>query len=375
MANVPPAQPLFEAARQLELSKIPLFFGDPAKDHFTPETWLSRLEQARAIGNWNAANTAIYMNMSFREKAIEWRDGIKGMGVNTDDFDALRTAFLRFYNPGATIRSCVANLDLKQGASESVRDFGPRVARVIHDIKQSAQAYVFPARAQLFAAPIVGLQGYDALADNVVNEAHMAVVNIGQQRLSDLFSIHIFIAGLKPYLRDKCITRVFNTYYEAYTHATSLEHNMSDPKKSAHVFNLEETDPQSDSDETDEQIEAQVNRLQARLLNRRSGNNRRGRGNRTNRSGPRRDLSNYTCHYCNIRGHLQADCRKRKAAGAPMVSQNHSVKSVHNTEGTPSVAGAPTSETMAPTAPAIVYNPYATDPALNNIYNPHLNFY
>jgi hypothetical protein len=122
-----PVQPvgLFEAQRQLELSKIPLFFGEKAKDHFTPETWMTRLEQARAIGAWNDANTAIYMNMSFRDSAIKWRDGLRNMGINTDDWPTLRAAFLRFYAPGATIRSCVANLDLKQGANETVLDFGP----------------------------------------------------------------------------------------------------------------------------------------------------------------------------------------------------------------------------------------------------------
>jgi len=139
-APQPPPQPgalMFEAARQLEISKIPLWFGDPAKDHFTAETWLDRLEQARVIGAWNDQNTAIYMNMSFRENAIKWRDALRDMGVNTDDWAALRAAFLRFYAPAATIRSCVANLDLKQGANESVRDYGPRVARVLHDIRQT----------------------------------------------------------------------------------------------------------------------------------------------------------------------------------------------------------------------------------------------
>lgn len=359
-APPPPQQNLFEAARQLEMSKIPLFFGDPTKDHFTPETWLFRLEQARVVGQWNDDNTAIYMNMSFRENAIKWRDGVHDMGVNTNNWNELRAAFLRFYAPGATIRSCVANLDLKQGATESVRDFGPRVARVIHDIKQLAPPYAFPD--PLFAAPIVGLAGYNDLADDVRQNAHQALVRIGEQRISDLISIHIFVAGLKPFLRDKCITRVFNTYYEAYTHATTLEHNMTDPKKSAHVNNVEED---STSDAEIDELEVEINRLRSKINQKQKRNQPRPAG--------RKNYSAYVCRYCNIKGHIQSECRKRIAAGAPMVPHTPKPKSVNETEQQPSTAPPP--QPAAPAAPLQPFNPFAYDPTVNNLYNPHLNMY
>jgi hypothetical protein len=383
MAAAAPAQAqqgLFEAARQLELSKIPLFFGDPAKDHFTPETWLYRLEQARQIGAWNDANTAIYMNMSFRENAIKWRDGLHDMGINTNDWPTLRAAFMRFYAPGATIRSCVANLDLKQGSAESVRDYGPRVSRVIHDIRQTIAPYAFPN--ELFPAVINGLQGYGALAANDLEAAHINIVRIGEQRVADLISIHIFVAGLKPYLRDKCVTRVFNTYYDAYTHATTLEHNMSDPKKAAHVSHVEGDAETSDADV--EELEAQVNRLKARIRSRQNRNTQRPRNNTNNSgTGTRRDYSAYTCRYCNIKGHIQSVCRKRLAAGAPMVdAQGKRMQTVHETTGTdqqqqqqsqpPQTAGA---AAVSAAAQSFV-NPFDPNASLNSIFaNHHLNYY
>jgi hypothetical protein len=380
-AAQPPAQGLFEAARQLELSKIPLFFGEPSKDHFTPETWLYRLEQARVIGNWNDANTAIYMNMSFRENAIKWRDGLHDMGVNTNDWATLRAAFLRFYAPGATIRSCVANIDIKQGVSESVRDYGPRVARVIHDIRQTVAAYQFPD--PLFAPAITGLQGYDALAPDAIQQAHRQIVQIGEQRVADLISIHIFVAGLKPYLRDKCVTRVFNTYYEAYTHATSLEHNMSDPKRAAHVSEVDGVDPPSDT-EVDE-LEAQINRLRARVRtkqNRQQPGRTRPNTNNTSGTGARRDYSSYTCRYCNIKGHIQSQCRKRLAAGAPLVdNQGKTLRSVHETQGadmTGAVTGsAPPAQTgTTVTGAPQLFNPFQQEGGINQLFaNHHLNFY
>jgi len=368
-------QGLFEAARQLELSKIPLFFGDPAKDHFTPETWLYRLEQARQIGAWNDANTAIYMNMSFRENAIKWRDGLQDMGLDTNDWAVLRAQFLRFYAPGATIRSCVANLDLKQGASESVRDFGPRVARVIHDIRQTIAPYAFPAA--LFAPAIVGLQGYGALAANDVQEAHMAIVRIGEQRVADLISVHIFVAGLKPYLRDKCVTRVFNNYYEAYTHATSLEHNMSDPKKSAHVSNVTADDDADCSDAELNELTAEINRLKAKVRGRHSKFQKRPTGSNPSSGGSssnKRSYADYTCRYCKIKGHIQSVCRKRIAAGAPLVdSQGNTMKSVNNTNATegsqqPSQPADPTNAGSS--------NPFDPNASLNSDFAQFpLNFY
>jgi hypothetical protein len=360
------AQPAFEAARQLELSKIPLFFGDATKDHFTPETWLYRLEQAREIGAWNAANTAIYMNMSFREQAIKWRDGVKDMGVNTADWDQLRAAFLRFYAPGATIRSCVANLDLKQGACESVRDFGPRVARVIHDIKQLTPDYVYPD--PLFAAPIAALEGYGALLAATRQEAHMTLVRIGEQRISDLMSIHIFVAGLKPYLRDKCVTRVFNTYYDAYTYATQLEHNMSDPKRSAHITAITEDDTEADPEIESEiaELELQINKLRAKPQQRRQKRPGSTGGFKaaTGRT-PARDFSTYTCRYCNNKGHIQSACRKRIAAGAALVDNTGKpMRSVNETQLAPP---------SQPPAQPLQCNPF--DPTINSIFNQHLNMY
>jgi hypothetical protein len=318
------AQQMIEAGRQLELSKIPLFFGEPAKDAFTAETWLDRLESARIIGAWDDPNTAIYMNMAFRDSAIKWRDGLKEMGIDTNNWAQLRAAFLRFYAPGATIRSCVANLDLKQGASESVRDFGPRVSRVIHDIRQSAPAYVFPAPANLFAVAIAALPEVIAIPIPDRQAAHRAIVTVGEQRLADLVCIHIFVAGLKPYIRDKCVTRQFASYYEAYTHATQLEHNLADPRKTHHVSSLDQELPEQDSDPEIAEMELQLDALRLRKNKKqpgRRGGPQKGGTQRGGSSAPKRDYSMYKCHYCHIQGHLQQVCRKRLAAGAPMVNQ------------------------------------------------------
>jgi hypothetical protein len=360
---------MIEAGRQLELSKIPLFFGDATKDAFTAETWLTRLEQARVIGGWDADQTAIYCNMAFRDNAIRWRDGLKEMGIDTANWDALRAAFLRFYAPSATIRSCVANLDLKQGASETVRDFGPRVARVIHDIRQSAPNYAFPN--DLFANDIAAIPAVAALDLAVRQNAHRALVQRGEQRLADLVSIHIFVAGLKPYIRDKCVTRQFADYYEAYTHATQLEHNLADPKKHPHVNAIDKDTPDQDSDPEIAEMELQLEALRFKKNRKQPG--RRGapsRGGGTSRSGatPKRDYSSYKCHYCHIPGHLQQVCRKRLAAGAPMVPQSAAgLQKVSETEHTPGAqnsqpampAGTPAPPAHSLPDPYQYFNPFA----------------
>jgi len=318
----PQAAALLEAGRQLELSKIPLWFGETNKDAFTAHTWVDRLDQAAVLGNWDAQRTAIYMNMAFRDSAIKWRDGIKQMGVDIDNYQTLRTAFLRFYAPGATIRSCVANLDLKQGANETARDYGPRVAKIIQDIHRLAPPYAPPADNLLFGAAVSILPEVVALPAAGRQAAHTAIVQIGEKRITDLISIHIFIAGLKVYLRDKCVTRVFNSYYEAYQFACTLEHNMSDPRKTAHVTEVSKSaDSTEGSDPSVDEIELEINKLQLKLKNRRNklgGSSHKAKSS-TSSGAAQRDYSAYKCRYCQALGHIQSNCRKRAAAGAPLV--------------------------------------------------------
>ena len=362
---------LFEAGRQLELSKIPLWFGEPNKDAFTAHTWIDRLDQAAVLGDWQAPRTAIYMNMAFRDSAIRWRDGIRQMGVDVDNYAILRDAFLRFYAPGATIRSCVANLDLRQGATETVRDYGPRVAKIIQDIHRLAPAYVLPADDRLFGADISILPEVVALDAGLRQRAHSAILQIGEKRITDLISIHIFIAGLKVYLRDKCVTRVFNSYYEAYQFASTLEHNMSDPRKSAHVTAVEADDLEGDDPSVNE-IELEINRLQSKLKGRpkKKGGPSTASSLGSQRPAAPRDFSQYKCRYCNALGHIQSACRKRQAAGAPLVDSKGAPMKVQE------ITADPTAQPAAQQQPLQHFNPYADPAAINSIFQmPHLNHY
>jgi hypothetical protein len=249
----------------------------------------------------------------------------------------------------------------------------PRVVKAIHDIRQTVAPYQYPD--QLFANEIVGLEGYNDIPVAVRQAAHRGIVNMGEQRIADLISIHIFVAGLKSYLRDKCVTRVFNTYYEAYTHATSLEHNMTDPKKSAHVSEIEEDEDQGSDPEISE-LESQINALRFKIKNKQNfrGNRFRRGGNNSNNSTQRRDYSAYTCRYCNIKGHIQSQCRKRIAAGAPLVdSKGNKMQQVREIEkDQPPQGDTPAQATTSTTAPQQMFNPFVST---IDYTNQHLNWY
>lgn len=383
----PGAAALVEAGRQLELSKIPLWFGESNKDAFNAHTWIDRLDQAAALAAWDLPRTAIYMNMAFRDSAIKWRDGIRQMGVDVDNYPALRAAFLRFYAPGATIRSCVANLDLKQGANETVRDYGPRVAKIIQDIHRLAPPYAPPALATLFGVAISVLPEVVAVPAADRQAAHTAIVQIGEKRITDLISIHIFIAGLKVYLRDKCVTRVFNSYFEAYQFACTLEHNMTDPRKSQHVTPIDKSEDSTEGpDPSVDELELEINKLQLKLKNRRKkmgGSARSGGSSASSSGGPARDYSAYKCRYCQALGHIQTQCRKRMSAGAPLVDAKGAPLKVNPLrEEQPASSGFLPSQQQLPMQQSVGgYNPFA-DQSVQSLfqqsasaYQPNLNYY
>jgi hypothetical protein len=69
----------------------------------------------------------------------------------------------------------------------------------------------------------------------------------------------------------------------------------------------------------------------------RSGSN----NNNGNKNGNQQNRKDWKCHYCNAPGHMQADCRKPKADGAPLVNRhgkplggaNKAVREVESQEG------------------------------------------
>jgi len=322
------AQALLEAQRQVELGKIPLWHGEVTKDAFTAEQWIERITNCRNTANWNDQATIGYMYQALRGRAIHWFNNAKFRRVDMAVWQAVRDDFLKVYQPSKTIRSTIANLEVKQGANENVCDYASRVTIVVTDLYSIIEDYVHPADNELFGGGIAAIDAVGDLAQGVRRAAHDAIRLIGEDRVIQLIAVNLFVAGLKQHIRQKMVVRRYATFSAAFDAAMNLEVQLSEPKRNATVLALEndinegddefaeEADEQSDNDDSD--ILAEINKLTAKLAKNKVKNNK----NKKKVNGGGGAGSSPLCRYCKQPGHLQYTCVKRRQDRAPMVGQD-----------------------------------------------------
>lgn len=325
MAN---AQALLEAQRQVELGKIPLWYGDSTKDAFTAEQWIERIENCRTTAAWNDQSTIGYMYAALRGRAIHWYTNAKFRRVDTAVWNEVKEDFLKVYAPSKTVRSTVANLEVKQGATESVCDYASRVTIIVTDLYSIIETYVHPANDNLFGAQISVMDAVTALTQAVRRTEHDRIRLIGEDRVIQLIAVNLFVAGLKQHIRQKMVVRRYHTFSDAFDAAMNFETQLSEPKRNAIVLAVNhdegEDEHSSNDDQTDDDEEeglvAEINKLSAKLSKTRL---KRSSNKSRTKSKPSNGASNSTgynvCRYCKQPGHLQYTCAKRRTDRAPMV--------------------------------------------------------
>ncbi len=109
--------------RQSDLAKLPLYAGD-AKDQFTAEQWTERISRSRTASAWTAEQTIAFVFNALRGNALRWFDALKRSGIDRNDWDAFKRAFLAAFSTTRTPRTATVNLtDLHQGQTEQVVSF------------------------------------------------------------------------------------------------------------------------------------------------------------------------------------------------------------------------------------------------------------
>jgi hypothetical protein len=140
------------------------------------------------------------------------------------------------------------------------------------------------------------------------------------------FKHQLFIAGLKEDIRTKIMEAGKPSIQESVAHARELEVIHEDRKKGSTVGNIAENE---DNDNLDDEERAAVDAI--RLQRGRppfgrpgqsSGQNQQSRPGNPRQGQQQQQPFNGDCRYCKFKGHHQKDCRKRKAAKAPMVDGN-----------------------------------------------------
>ena len=327
-----------QALMQADLAKLPIWSGDSAKDGYTVEQWCKRVDKAAASAGWDPANTMSYVYNALRGDALRWYESLKRFNINDNDWPSVRAEMLDAYSRVQTARTAVVNLsDLKQGASESVTNFGSRVARIVDDLEILMPAAARTPAGVTWADEITALAGWGGVAAAIKTTQLQNAANRVIWNTYNHLGVQLFISNLKPVFRDEMLKAPPTDLNAAIKQARQLEKIVLKPENtSASVSELQQ-EATGHHDNVDAEIAALSAQFQALIKKRNGANGRGGRGaangNRGGRGGRGRGAprgggaangnSSYNvCRYCKKPGHLQKVCNARIKAGAPQVDLN-----------------------------------------------------
>ena len=371
-----------ELLRQSELAKLPLFSGD-GKDQFTAEQWIERVSRARTTSAWTPDQTNTFVYNALRGNALLWYDSLRRTGINRDVWDEFRPAFLESWSTVRTTRTATVNLaDLKQGQSEAVTTFYPRVVKAVDDLEALVTNGVFPLPAVVWPDAVNNVPEFVALPVAVRADAASRLVKHGADAAFNHMALNLFISNLRPALRDELLKLQPATLYDAFQQAVQLERIAVEPKRTtlpAMPVEAEPTatpaaappaTPDTNVDDLDQQIDALSFKLRT-LKQRRGPRPASSRPSNGNSSGPNRSSGpsnrppanrDTVCHYCHKKGHYQVDCHSRRRDNAPMVRTSGYPSGPRSYSGTPNYGPRPP---YAPAAGPVhqvdqtpFYNPY-----------------
>ena len=322
------------ALMQADLAKLPIWSGDASKDGYTVEQWCDRVDRAALTGGWDDKDTMAYVYNAFRGSALKWLEALKRFGVNDKSWADVKAELLDAYSRVQTARTTVVNLaDLKQNPSESITDFGSRVAIIVSDLEQLMPANSRIPHGVVWDDAITALNGWGAVAQAVKDKQLQNAADKVIWASFDHLGVQLFISNLKPLLRDELMKTPPANLNAAIKMARSLEKIHTKPEATVTEVQQHHLELHQDA-KLDADIEALSAQFQA-LLKRRNGNQQNGnRGNRGNSNGSRGNrgrgrggrgngATGYNvCRYCKKPGHLQKVCNSRIKAGAPEVDAN-----------------------------------------------------
>ncbi len=310
------------------VTRIPVYTGD-GNDAFTPNQWIKRIQKARDTAGWNDANTMSFVYVSLRGKALKWHECLTRSGVEINNFVDFTAAFLESFAPARTARTATVNLhEVKQQPAEDVVGFYSRVINIIDELEILLPAAARRPIAVAMPAAIAALAGFEALADPV-KQIVPTIFDLGVTTALNHVAIQLFVAGLKPAIRDEMMKNMPVLLWEAFQQAITLE-KIHTPLKATMAAAVNEIADEQDNCELDGEIEAvraQLNRLTSKKSQYRgkftpSGGGSGYRNNGQQGKPAQTNFKEVICRVCKKKGHFQDKCFTRLAKGLPCVDAN-----------------------------------------------------
>ena len=294
------AQQIVNAQQQVDLAKLPFFHGNPSKDAFTAEHWISRVQSAKNNAGWTDAQACRYMYLALRDTAAETWDIWERNRVDVATWSTVKAEFLRAFGVANTYREALANIRLDQKSGETVIAFANRVSRAVDefmkmmpepdDVDAAHIAAEFPAYAAGAApwAAAATLAQKQAILDHRREEEKYVI--------SGWLARTILLAGLKDHrMREEMVKRrEIEPFKDTVDELRNLEVTFGEHKRAPQVTEVEE--------------EGEVEALRKEVEAFRKKYPKKGKSAGKTAKAP----SGVICYYCKKPGHFQRDCFTRK---------------------------------------------------------------
>ena len=306
-------QALNEHERNKKVSDLPAFFGQTGKDTVTAKQLIQRIEKAAAVCNWNDAQKALQLSCCFKGSALVWYEGLeKAHGLQTDDWDVLKKAFLAQYEGLVTSVNITLSIkDLQQRSGERVIDYTTRGQGVFNQCYDKIMA----TWTDTTKVPEANDGNRDACKASMKVAARGALMTL---------QMIMFEAGLQDHLRLDVSQKEHATLWELQQ-ATLLAEARHTKTRKLQVAAIEEEDKPEEEEEADEATSVELEEDQYKevaavyakegrrmpsfyKMKKRFSAPRKNQGN-----GSQAEKKPLECWHCGKKGHGIADCYSRKA--------------------------------------------------------------
>jgi len=301
-------------------SKIPTFSSDVASDGIQAEYWVDRIERLRFVNNWNDQQTVFHAINALRGDAMHILKHFKFVDERAaTSWAAFKPQFLKAFGKLAQDTSSIANLFVTQKAAEPVPKYAHRVSVTLDEFCTSLSSRPLdePDWSVLTDPELQAL----VADDRVVRFGSLLVKHHARLIIHGLAKT-MFINGLDAKLQALVRQTNPTNLAEAETNALKVQRDLKGPLD--HVLGLEKSGTKGSQ---------AINFVKRGSSSRgRGGYPHRGRGKPPNGGSHGANGANGSktmdCWYCRLSGHVQQDCRKRIARGAPPVRRPRTVQEI-----------------------------------------------
>ena len=144
-----------------------------------------------------------FIYCSLRAEALLWYDVLKCSGIQ-DTYNSFIAAFLTYYTQALTAHTATVCLhDIKQTAKSPLFLFTQGSIKQLMTSKNVLPRAQLVPTAAAYPAPLVTLGRFAGHANDVEQDAILALFNLGITKAMNHISLQLFVAGLQSSIREK----------------------------------------------------------------------------------------------------------------------------------------------------------------------------